>query len=117
MSDNRLREERYEVRLLKEEMDIFKRKSELAGKDRAEYFRDFLLFGNPIVRDILNDIDADRIIFELNRIGNNINQIAYHSNMKCEVSMNDFQSLKESYDNLLELYVNQIVNRIGKKGE
>lgn len=108
---NRLRQKRFEVKLLPEEVEIFTKKAERAGKNKSDYFRDFILFGNPIIRDKLNDIDADKISYELNRIGNNINQIAYQANLRCEVTKNDFFKLREEYDRLLELFVDNVLDR------
>lgn len=110
-NDSRLRQVRFEVKLLPEEMEIFQDKADKAGMKRADYFRDFILFGNPIVIDKMRGIDAEKVAYELNRIGNNINQIAYQANSKCEVSKNDFYRLKEEYDKLLELYVDNVLNR------
>ena len=46
---------------------------------------------------------GNELIYEINRIGNNINQIAYNTNVKAFASNPDWKQLKEEYFKLLEL--------------
>ena len=69
-------------------------------------FRSLILFGNAkkTNRNILSDEKFLKLLYEINRIGNNINQIAYNSNLKKSTGKGEIKALSESYDSLLQLY-------------
>jgi hypothetical protein len=112
-NDNtRLRKKGLFLRLLDEEYEILEDKCKKADMTKADYIRNLIFYGNPIVRDVMHDIDADKLIYELNRIGNNVNQIAYQANINTSVSMQDFLQLKDAYDEIFHLYIDHIHDRL-----
>jgi len=103
---HRYRTARLEMRLFPEEMEILEKKAAKHGMNKTEYLRDLILFGGvrETKREILSDENFKKLLYELNRIGNNINQIAYNSNLKKSTGREEIKALSESYDTLLQLY-------------
>ena len=56
--------------------------------------------------------DLKAVTYELNRIGNNINQIAHRVNMFSAISNDDFEELKKSYDALFGLYMERFYEAV-----
>lgn len=50
-----------------------------------------------------------KLLYEINRIGNNINQIAYNSNLIKSTGKQEIKELKLQYENLLQLYTDTFV--------
>ena len=103
---NRRRTRQFSVYLLEEEMAILEAKIDEAEMTKSEYIRNMILFGAAHERTIFSKADAQRIIYELNRIGNNLNQIAYQANRRLGVDEQDFLSLYDNYMQLLSSYDN-----------
>lgn len=103
---HRYRKERFGMRLFPEEMRILEKKAAAQGVSKTDYVRDLILFGNvrETKRNILSDENFQKLLYEINRIGNNINQIAYNSNLKKSTGKEEIKALSESYDSLLQLY-------------
>ena len=104
--EHRYRKERFGMRLFPEEMRILEKKAAAQGVSKTDYIRDLILFGNvrETKRKILSDENFQKLLYEINRIGNNINQIAYNSNLKKSTGKEEIKALSESYDSLLQLY-------------
>lgn len=100
-----LRDKKYSIYFSKEEYRIFCEQAEKYRKNKAEYFRDVILFSTPVVVDIMHQIDAKTLISELNDIGNRINEIARNTNEKRGVSEADFKALQEAYEEFLSVYI------------
>ena len=101
---NRRRTRQFSVYLLEEEMAILEAKKDEAEMTKSEYIRNMILFGAAHERTIFSKTDAQHIIYELNRIGNNLNQIAYQANRRLGVDEQDFLSLYNNYLQLLSSY-------------
>jgi len=97
------------TRLSAEELNILKDKASAVNMSRTEYIRNILLFGAARAKTNFNKEYADKLLYELNRIGNNINQIAYQANSSRSVSKNDFSNLYEEYNNLLACFENFVI--------
>ena len=98
---HRIRKKQFHLSLLEEEMQILSDKAKTAGMSKTEFLRNVILFGSARGRTNFTREDAKSLIYELNRIGNNINQIAYQANVNCAVNKNDFHALTDYYDKLL----------------
>lgn len=103
---HRYRMERFGIRLFDEEKKILEMKAAEQGMSRTEYIRDLILFGEvkTTKKKILTDEKFKKLLYEINRIGNNINQIAYNSNLKKSTGREEIKELSEKYDSLLQLY-------------
>ena len=104
--EHRFRVKRFGIRLFEEEEKILEAKAEAQGLSKTDYVREIILYGDVKVtkKNILSDDNFKRLLYELNRIGNNINQIAYNSNLKKSTGREEIKALSEQYDSLLQLY-------------
>jgi len=98
---HRKRPRQFKVSLYEEELEVLERKAETASMTKTEYVRSVVLLGATRGRTNFSKEDAGKIRYELNRIGNNINQIAYQANLNCGVSKNDFYILREQFVKLV----------------
>lgn len=92
------------IRMFPEEMEILEYKVKLAGKSKSDFIRDLILYSEVKNQPLLNDEQFRKLLYETNRIGNNINQIAYNSNLKKSTGKEEIEGLREQYYNLLSLY-------------
>ena len=107
----RYRNNRFEIRLFDEEVEILENKAKIQGLSKTEYIREIILYSEikDIKRNILSDENFKKLLYEINRIGNNINQIAYNSNLIKSTGREEIKNLKEQYENLLQLYTDTFV--------
>lgn len=102
----RFRNNRFGVRLFDEEAEILENKAKEQGLSKTEYIREIILYSEikKNNRKILSDEKFTKLLYEINRIGNNINQIAYNSNLIKSTGKEEIEGLKKQYDSLLQLY-------------
>ena len=102
----RFRNNRFGVRLFDEEVAILENKAKEQGLSKTEYIREIILYSEikENNRKVLSDKKFTKLLYEINRIGNNINQIAYNSNLVKSTGKEEIESLKKQYDSLLQLY-------------
>lgn len=107
----RYRNNRFEIRLFDEEVEILENKAKIQGLNKTEYIREIILYSEikDNKRNILSDENFKKLLYEINRIGNNINQIAYNSNLIKSTGREEIKNLKEQYENLLQLYTDTFV--------
>lgn len=101
---NRFRDKQLIVRLSKQEYDILQVKAEIADKSKSDFVRDIALYGEIKSKPIWYNVDFKKLLYEINRIGNNLNQIAYNSNLKKSTGREEIYALREQYESLLSLY-------------
>ena len=101
---HRKRQRYFKVHLLEEELAILDAKADEAEMNKSEYIRNMIMFGAAHERTIFSKKDSEALIYELNRIGNNINQIAYRANANRIIDERDFQSMYDNYMELLSAY-------------
>ena len=98
----RLRNHKIHLFVTEDEYRIAQEKADYACQGNvSEYVRCIMVDGVIITYDTENIMKA---IYELNRIGNNINQIAKHVNEVGEVNIIDFESLQEEYEKMFGYY-------------
>lgn len=74
------------------------------GLSQSDYLRQLILSESIMGRHWTMDKEQGKqIIYELNRIGNNINQIAYNTNAKTFAANPDWAELKKNFLELLGL--------------
>lgn len=101
---NRGRCKEFKLRLYPEELNILGTKARIVDKTRSEYLRDLILLNEVKSKPVWKDENFKRLLYEINRIGNNLNQIAYNSNLKKSTGREEIYSLREQYESLLSLY-------------
>lgn len=97
---NRKRNRKLNIFLLDEEWELLNAKADELEMSKSEYIRNIILFGTAYKRSIFSKEETKEFIYEINRIGNNLNQIAYRANANKTIDEIDFQNL---YDNYVEL--------------
>lgn len=101
---DRIRTEKYLLTLLPEEKAMLEKNAYELGLSKADYLRNVIMYGKFIGRHFVMDKEQGKqLIFEINRIGNNINQIAYRTNAKMYAGNSEWQELRENYFELLSL--------------
>lgn len=101
---DRIRTDRYTLTMLPEESAMLEKNSYELGLSKADYLRNIIMYGKFIGRHFVMDKEQGKqLIFEINRIGNNINQIAYRTNAKMYAGNSEWQELRENYFELLSL--------------
>lgn len=110
----RNRDRQFTVYLLEEEMAILEAKKDEAGMTKSEYIRNMIMFGAAHERTIFSKADAEKMIYEINRIGNNLNQIAYRANSSKNIDQHDFVTMYDSYMQLLSAYDNFVRENFDK---
>ena len=101
---NRGRSKQINIRLFGEEWNILETKARLAGKSKSDFIRDLIVLSEVKSNTILKNENFRQMLYELNRIGNNINQIAYNSNLKKSTGNKEIKELQKKYYDLLTLY-------------
>lgn len=107
--EHRKRQRYFKVHLLDEELAILDAKADEAGMSKSEFVRNVILFGAAHERTNFTKKESEALFYELNRIGNNINQIAFRANSRKTVDERDFKGLYDNYVELLAAYERLIV--------
>ncbi len=91
---------RKEVRLSKKELEIIKKKAKESKLNVSEYIRQSALNGFVIVK---NEKAKTDFIYELNKIGTNINQVTKLCNTVGSVDREDLYKLEKYFEEILKL--------------
>jgi hypothetical protein len=105
----RIRKTGFFVHLTEEELAILKEKATAARMSRTEFIRSIILFGSARGNTNFSAEDADRLQFELNRIGNNINQLAYQANSKRSTGAHETAQMAEEFRRLLAQFESFVI--------
>ena len=109
MSKNRNRNVGFHFFLSEQEAEIFEQKCKQLGISKSEFIRNCILYGSTVKKTMFSDEKADRIIYEMNRIGNNINQIAHFVNMEHTVAPDDFERIRKLVNALNDLLMDEVL--------
>jgi len=101
---NRKRTRKLNVYLLDEELAIFDAKADEAEMSKSAFIRNMIMFGEVHERTMFSKKDTEALLYEVNRIGNNINQIAFRANSNKTIDERDFQNMYDNYMELLSVY-------------
>jgi hypothetical protein len=108
--DTRIRRRQFKLHLLEDEMLLLERKANQATMTKTEFVRRVILYGQANGDTLFSKEDAERIVYELNRIGNNINQIAYRVNAAKSTDMEDYDLLLFNFNELLGNYERFVIS-------
>ena len=92
---------RITIRLDRELAEHIQNIAEVTGKTKSEVVREFIVKGNVNISQ--SKADLARLSYELNRIGNNLNQIARLANTRGAVDIATLQELQIIEEQLQEL--------------
>lgn len=105
MAENsRIRKKFLRVYLSDDEVEILNMKSFEMDMSKSDYIRDLILFGNRDDGDKLSKTNFKLFLYEINRIGNNLNQIEYNSYMKASSGKNDMVAFLFEFMQLLSSF-------------
>lgn len=101
---DRVRTDQFLLRLLPEEKAMLEKNSFELGLSKADYLRKLILYGEVIGQHPVIDKEQGReLLYEVNRIGNNINQIAYRSNARKFATDDDWREVRKECMGILLL--------------
>lgn len=92
------------VKVFEEELRILENQCERFSMSKSEFLRNCILFGGVYRPERLEKDEIKKLIYELNRIGNNINQIAYNANSKKSTDREDMLALTHEFNEFRALY-------------
>lgn len=101
MNEGRRRKRSFQFYMLPEEYEVLEVKAAEAGLSKADLLRKLILFGTASQQSLLTKEDGEKVLYELNRIGNNINQIAWRANTLKGADRATMDDLIGQFDNLL----------------
>lgn len=97
MPKKRYRDKEAKFFVTEREMETIDQKAAVAELDRSKYLRRMALDGYIIKRDYTQ---VEQLVYEVNKIGNNINQVARRANEMEYVSLDDIKYLKKQLDGI-----------------
>ena len=102
--EHRIRTERYTLTMLPEEAAHLETGALELGISKAEYLRNLIVWGGLYnSRQTMDKEQAKQLIYEINRIGNNVNQVAFNTNSKSFAGHPEWMQLKKDFLELLAL--------------
>lgn len=102
--EKRMRTERFNLRLLPEERMMLEARAAYFDLTPSDYLRKLILAERIIGPARGTDKEsADKILYHLGKIGTNINQIAYNTNVKADASKEDYRRLYRCFLDLLDI--------------
>ena len=108
VAKNRNRNVGFHFFLSEQEAEIFEQKCKQLGISKSEFIRNCILYGSTVKKTLFSDERADRIIYEMNRIGNNINQIARFVNKDHSVGSDDYERIRKLVSALNDLLMDEV---------
>lgn len=99
MAKKRYRDKEVKFFVTEGELDIIDKKAAAADLDRSKYCRSMTLDGLIVKQDFKQ---VDELVFEVNKIGTNINQVARRANELAHVTVDDIKYLKKQIDSIYE---------------
>lgn len=110
----RYRKRHFHIMLFDEELKILEEKAKSFGMNKTEYIRDMIVRGEISGNRksaLVSDEKYKDLLYEVNRIGNNLNQIAYNSNLKKSTGKEEIAALKKMYEELFDCMKERLLNQ------
>lgn len=104
IKSNRPKERIISVRLLPEEAEILNTKAKEANMSKARFLKNVILKGRAYERTNFTQEDVGKLQYEIDKIGNNINQISYRVSGSSNIDEIEFLKLKDNYMQLLSAF-------------
>lgn len=103
--EHRIRTTKFSVYLLPEEAALLQKNAFELDMSRADYLRSLIVCGGIVGRQWTMDKEqGKRLLYELNRIGNDLNQIAFNTNVQKFASNEEWKAVKENYFEFIKLF-------------
>ena len=111
--NNRPKENIVGVRLLPEEAEVLQAKAEEANMSKARFLKNVILQGGAYEKTNFTAEDVGKLQYEIDKIGNNINQIAVRANGSSNIDEIEFFKLRDNYMELLSAFYDFIHGKGG----
>ena len=102
--NNRPKEKIVGVRLLPEEAEVLQAKAEEDNMSKARFLKNVILQGGSYEKTNFTAEDVGKLQYEIDKIGNNINQIAVRANGSSNIDEIEFFKLRDNYMELLSAF-------------
>lgn len=101
---DRLRREQFKMWLLPEEKLVLEKNAFEKGISKADYVRQLIADRSVIGRQWTMDKEQGKqLLYELRKIGTNLNQIAYNTNAQKYASHKEWKAVKDNYFEMLDM--------------
>jgi len=112
MQKNRIRICNFSMRLSELDAAMLDAKIDEYGMTRSEYLRDLILFAPTCERPRYFGNYIESMLSDINRIGEQINEVAHTVNSRRVVTDGDFVALTEQFTELLTVYDTYIRDKV-----
>lgn len=115
MSERKQPKERIiSVRLLPEEAEILQEKAKEADMSKASFLKNVIVQGRAYKKTNFMKEDVGKLQYEIDKIGNNINQIFFRVSGSSNIDEIEFLKLKDNYMELLSAFYDFIHGKENK---
>lgn len=97
MAKKRYRDKEVKFFVTENELEMIDQKAAVVELDRSKYLRKMAIEGIIIKRDFTQ---VEELVYEINKIGNNINQVARRANELEHVSSDDLKYLRKQLNSI-----------------
>lgn len=105
--EHRIRTCQFKVTLLPEEKAMLDFRASEFGLSKTEFLRKLILADTLMGSHRTMDKEqAEKLIYHVGKIGTNINQIAYNTNVKAYTTKDDYERLYRCFFDLLDVVAN-----------
>ncbi|EKC58641.1 mobilization protein [human gut metagenome] len=87
-----------------EEAEVLQAKAEEANMSKARFLKNVILQGGAYEKTNFTAEDVGKLQYEIDKIGNNINQIAVRANGSSNIDEIEFFKLRDNYMELLSAF-------------
>ena len=110
VDEGRKRKKLFKLYLYDDEYIALKEFSENISMSMSNYIRAAIFFNNIKVISKEWEGDIKKVIYELNKIGNNVNQIAFNCNSKGTANIDDVKRLSDQVDKMSIFIENTVLD-------
>lgn len=105
--EHRIRTDKFLLTMLPEERAMLEKNAAEFGLTKSEYLRKLILADTLMgTHRTMDKEQAEKLIYQVGKIGTNINQIAYNTNVKAYTTKEDYERLYRCFFDLLNVVAN-----------
>lgn len=92
------------IRLLPEEAEVLAAKAKEANMSKARFLKNVIAYRGAYKETNFTSDDSHKLMYEINRIGNNLEQIAIRAHGNKDIDIIDFWKLRDNYLGLITAF-------------
>lgn len=105
--EHRIRTDKFLLTMLPEERAMLEKNAADFGLTKSEYLRKLILADTLMgTHRTMDKEQAEKLIYQVGKIGTNVNQIAYNTNVKAYTTKEDYERLYRCFFDLLNVVAN-----------